>query len=68
MLARPRDRRVEQAGDADPVWQSTFDGGFDQVRREEGERDRHMDVALAAGAPSGDVVDCRGAGLICGLA
>ena len=29
VLARPRDRRVEQAGDADPVWQSTFDGGFD---------------------------------------
>jgi hypothetical protein len=29
MLARPRDRRVEQAGDADPVRQSTFDGGFD---------------------------------------
>jgi hypothetical protein len=29
MLTRPRDRRVEQARDADPVWQSTFDGGFD---------------------------------------
>ena len=31
MLTRPRDRRVEQAGDADPVWQPTFDGGFDEV-------------------------------------
>ena len=37
MLARPRDRRVEQAGDADPVWQSAFDGGFDEARREEGQ-------------------------------
>jgi hypothetical protein len=27
-LARPRDRRVEQARDAGPVWQSPFDGGF----------------------------------------
>jgi hypothetical protein len=35
MLARPRDRRIEQAGDADPVWQSTFDGGLDEGRREE---------------------------------
>jgi hypothetical protein len=37
MLARPRDRRVEQAGDADPVRQSAFDGGFDEARREEGQ-------------------------------
>ena len=36
MLARPRDRRVEQAGDADTVWQSTFDGGFDEARCEKG--------------------------------
>jgi hypothetical protein len=27
-------------------WQSTFDGGFDEARREEGQRDRHIDVAL----------------------
>ena len=46
MLARPADRRVEQAGDADPVWQPTFDGGLDEARRQEGQRDRHMDVAL----------------------
>ena len=51
VLARPRDRRVEQAGDADPVWQSTFDGGLDEARRQEGQRDRHVDVALAAGLP-----------------
>jgi hypothetical protein len=35
MLARPRDRCVEQAGDGDPLWQWTFDGGFDQARCEE---------------------------------
>ena len=63
MLARPHDRRVEQAGDADPVRQTSFDGGLDEVRCEEGERDRHVDVALAAGLPAGDTVDCRCAGL-----
>ena len=63
MLARPIDRRVEQAGDADPVWQPTFDGGIDEARREEGQRDRHIDVALAAGLTCGDAVDRRGSGL-----
>ena len=61
MLARPRDRGVEQAGDADSMWQSAFDGGLDEARRQEGERDRHIDVALAAGLPCRDAVDCRGA-------
>ena len=36
MLARPRDRHVEQAGDADPVWQSTLDGRLDEARGEKG--------------------------------
>jgi hypothetical protein len=49
VLARPRDRGVEQAGDADPVRQPTFDGGLDEARCQEGQRDRHVDVALAAG-------------------
>jgi hypothetical protein len=31
MLARPRYRRVEQAGDADPVRQSTFDGALTRL-------------------------------------
>jgi hypothetical protein len=61
MLARPRDRRVEQAGDADSVWQSALDGGLDEARCQEGQRDRHIDVALAAGLPSGDAVDGRSA-------
>jgi hypothetical protein len=63
VLARPADRRVEQAGDADPVRQSAFDGGLDEARREEGQRDGHVDVALAAGLPCGDTVDCYGVGL-----
>ena len=63
VLARPRGRRVEQAGDADPVWQSAFDGGRDEARREEGQRDGHVDVALAAGLPCGDAVDCHGGSL-----
>jgi hypothetical protein len=63
MLVRPRDRRIEQAGDADPVWQPTFDGGLDEARREERQRDCHIDVALAAGFPCRDAVDCCGADL-----
>jgi hypothetical protein len=63
VLVRPPDGRIEQAGNADPVRQPTFDGGFDETWREEGERDRHIDVALAAGLAIGNVVDRRGAGL-----
>jgi hypothetical protein len=44
------------------LWQPTFDGGLDEARRQEGKRDRHVDVALAAGLPGGDTVDCRSAG------
>jgi hypothetical protein len=31
MLSRPRDRRIEQAGDADPAGQSTVDGRLDEA-------------------------------------
>jgi hypothetical protein len=33
------------------LWQPAFDGCFDEVRCEEGQRNRHIDVALAAGLP-----------------
>jgi hypothetical protein len=46
MLTPPRDRRVEEAGDTDPLGQSTVDSSLDEARCEEGQRDRHMDVAL----------------------
>jgi hypothetical protein len=61
VLARPRDRRVEEAGDADPAWQSTFDGSRDEARCEEGQRDRHVDVALAAGLLPESVTQIDGA-------
>ena len=63
VLVCPRDGRIEQAGNADPVRQSAFDGGFDETRCEEGEGDRHVDVALAAGLTCRDAVDCYGSGL-----
>ena len=46
MLTRPSGRRVEQAGDPDPLGQSIVDSSSDEARRQEGQRDRHMDVAL----------------------
>jgi hypothetical protein len=63
VLARPADRRVEQAGDADAVRQPTLDSGCDEARGQERQRDRHVDVAPAAGLPCRDGVDCRGSGL-----
>jgi hypothetical protein len=45
------------------VGQSTFDSGLDEARRENGQRDRHINVTLAAGLPCGNEIDCRDAGL-----
>jgi hypothetical protein len=63
MLTRPSDRRIEQAGDADAARQPTVNGCLDQPRCKEGQRDRHLNMALAAGFACGDALDCRGAGL-----
>jgi hypothetical protein len=63
MLMRPCDRCIEEAGDTDSAWQPTIDSGLDEARREEGERDRHLDVSLAAGLPFGDGFDGRGTDL-----
>ena len=63
MLRRPGDGRVEQAGDADPVRQSAIDSGRDKIRCKEGERDRHVDMSLAAGLPCRNVVERCNAGL-----
>src|ERR1700722_10448121 len=62
MLTRPSDGRVEQAGNADATGEPAVDGRLDEVRCEEGERDRHLDVSLAASLPSGDAVDRRDTG------
>jgi hypothetical protein len=63
VLVRPCGRRPEQAGDTDCARQPTIDSGLDEAWCEEGERDRHMDVAPAAGLPCGNGFDCRGAAL-----
>jgi hypothetical protein len=57
MLARPRDRRIEEAGDSDPAWRSAFDSGLDESWCEEGHRYRHINVTLAASLPCGNAVD-----------
>jgi hypothetical protein len=57
LLAPPQCRRVEQAGDAYAMRQPTLDGSSDETRRQEGQRNRHVDMPLAASLPSRDVVD-----------
>ena len=48
VLARPLDWRMAQSGDANTAWQSTCDSGPDQIGRQEGERDGHVDLAYTA--------------------
>ena len=47
-MARPLGRSIAQASDADAVRQSSFDGGLHESGREEGERDRHIDLSNGA--------------------
>ena len=47
VLARPLGGSIAQASDADAARQSPFDGCLHQFRREEGERDRHIDLSNA---------------------
>jgi hypothetical protein len=58
VLARPFGRQVGDAGDTHAVGKPTFDGRFDEIRREKRQRDRHVDFAsaasLAAGTKRGD--------------
>jgi hypothetical protein len=53
LLTRPRDRCIEKAGDTDCARQPTIGSGLDEAWREESQRYRHADVALAAGLPCG---------------
>jgi hypothetical protein len=53
LLTRPCDRCFEETGDTDSARQPTIDSSFDEAWREEGQRYRHADVALAAGLPCG---------------
>jgi hypothetical protein len=56
-LARPLGRGIAQASNADAVRQSSFDGSLDEIGREEGERDRHIDLANAAFFPCSNLLD-----------
>jgi hypothetical protein len=53
---------LEQAGDTDSARQATIDSGLDEAWRQESQRYRPADVALAAGLPCGDAVDRCGTG------
>jgi hypothetical protein len=48
LLTRPCDRCIGEAGDTDSARQPTIESRFDEAGREESQRDRHADVALAA--------------------
>jgi hypothetical protein len=47
-LQAPLRWRVAQPFDAESPWQPPFDRSLDETGCEEGKRDRHVDVALAA--------------------
>ena len=47
-LARPFGRQVAEAGHSHSVRKPSINGCLDEIGREEGERDRHVDLAYAA--------------------
>ena len=47
-LLAPFGRQIAEAFDANAAGQATFDGRFDNIRRKERERDRHVDLPNAA--------------------
>jgi hypothetical protein len=49
VLTRPLGRGIAETGNSDPARQATFHGGFEQIRCEKGERDRHVASTLAKG-------------------
>ena len=56
-LSAPFGRRIAQSFDSNAAGQAAFNGGSDKIGREEGERDRHVDLpnaALFADAKLGD--------------
>ena len=48
MLARPLRWQFAESGDAHAVRETSFDRRLDEVGREEGKRDRHVDFARTA--------------------
>ena len=57
-LPAPFSRRIAEPLDADAARQTAFHGGFDEIRSEEGERDRHVDLPNAALLADTDFLDC----------
>ena len=47
-LRAPFSRQIAKPFDPNAAGQTTFHCGFDEIGREEGERDRHVDLARAA--------------------
>src|ERR1700733_4417923 len=58
-LPAPFSWRIAEPLDADAARQTAFHGSFDEIRSEEGERDRHVDLPNAAPFLDADFLDCR---------
>ena len=56
-LPAPFGQRIAEPLDADAAGETTFDGSFDEIGREEGERDRHVDLPDAALLADADFLD-----------
>ena len=56
-LPAPFGRRIAEPLDADAAGEATFDGRFDKIRGEEGERDGHIDLPNAAFLASAKLCD-----------
>jgi hypothetical protein len=57
-LPAPFSRRIAEPLDADATGQAAFNRGFDQIGREDGERDRHVDLSNAALFADANLSDC----------
>jgi hypothetical protein len=53
-LIGPSDRKVDQSGETEAAREATIDGGFDEIGREERQRQGHADRSLAFAFSSGD--------------
>ena len=58
-LAGPFGRQVGEPGNSHARRKPSIDGRFDEVGREEGERDCHVDLARSAALASGDAFGSR---------
>ena len=59
VLAGPLGSGITKTGNADPTREPTFDSRLHESRREEGKRDRYVDLADAAALSYGNRFDIR---------